>query len=320
MKIKLSREIKVALLVITAIGMLVWGMRYLQEKELFTTYRTYYAVFDDVAGLEKGAAVTISGLKIGTVDAIAFNDDKGRVKVTMALKDAFKFSESSNVIINGGLIGGSSIKIAPDFNNTKIAQSGFTFQGKSEGMMDIIKTAVSDKLEGMQTQIDTLMHNTNTLITNINDILDTKTKHNIRQSLAELRVTLAHFKQISAKTDALLTDNKLKLDNTLTNTEKITTDLSKITGNLSQTDFNKTVKELEATITSFKNIAQNIDKGEGSLGKLMRDTKMYDNLTGASKQLEALLEDMKLHPKRYVHFSLFGKRDKGYKTTEKTTK
>ena len=320
MKIKLSREIKVALLVVTAIGMMVWGMRYLQEKELFTSYRTYYAVFDDVAGLEKGAAVTISGLKIGTVDAITFNDDKGRVKVTMALKDAFKFSESSHVLINGGLIGGSTIKIAPDFTNTKIAQSGFTFQGKSEGMMDAIKSAVADKLEGMQTQIDTLMHNTNTLIVNINDVLDTKTKHNIKQSIAELNATLVHFKHISVKTDALLADNKLKLDNTIANTEKITNDLSKITNDLSQTDFNKTVKELEATITSFKNIAQNIDKGEGSLGKLMRDTKMYDNLTGASKQLEALLEDMKLHPKRYVHFSLFGKRDKGYKTTEKTTK
>jgi len=293
-------------------------MRYLQEKELFTKYRTYYAIFDDVAGLEKGAAVTISGLKIGTVDAIAFNDDRARVKVTMAVKDDFQFSETSAVVINGGIIGGSTMKIVPDFKNTKMAESGFTFQGKSEGMMDVLKNVVGEKLSGLETQVDTLMHNTNTLIVNINDVLDTKTKGNIKQSLAELKTTLIHFKHVAQKTDMLMADNKLKLDKTISNTEKITADLAKVTADLSETDFKVTMKNLEDTIASFKSLAKGLEKGEGSMGKLMKDTKMYDNLTGASKQLEELLKEMKLHPKRFVHFSLFGKKDKGYKDTENT--
>jgi phospholipid/cholesterol/gamma-HCH transport system substrate-binding protein len=316
MKFNLSKEIKVALLVITSIAIFVWGLRYLQEKELFTSYRTYYAVFDDVAGLEKGAAVTISGLKIGTVDAITFYDDKARVKVTMAVKGDFKFSETSEVVINGGLIGGSTMKIVPDFKNNIIAKSGFTFQGKSEGMMDALKEVVGEKLTGLESQIDTLMHNTNKMIVNINDILDTKTKGNIKQSLAELKATLVHFKHVAQKTDQLLADNKIKLDATISNTEKITKDLSKVTTDLSEADFKKTMKDLEDTIASFKGLAQGMERGEGSIGKLMKDTKMYDNLTGASKQLEELLKEMKLHPKRFVHFSLFGKKDKGYKTTE----
>jgi len=319
MKFNISKEVKVALLVISAIAIFVWGLRYLQEKELFTSYRTYYAVFDDVAGLEKGAAVTISGLKIGTVDAITFHDNKARVKVTMAVKGDFKFSETSEVVINGGFIGGSTMKIVPDFKNTKMAKSGFTFQGKSEGMMDALKEVVGEKLTGLESQIDTLMHNTNKMIVNINDILDDKTKGNIRQSLAELKITLMHFKHVAQKTDQLLADNKIKLDATLSNTEKITKDLSKVTADLSEADFKKTMKDLEDTIASFKSLAQGMENGEGSLGKLMKDTKMYDNLTGASKQLEELLEEMKLHPKRFVHFSLFGKKDKGYKTTEKAT-
>lgn len=320
MKLKISKEIKVALLVISAIAAFVWGLRYLQEKDLFTSYRTYYAIFDDVAGLEKGAAVTISGLKIGIVDAIGFNDDKGHVKVTMALKDAFQFSKTSNVVINGGLIGGSSIKIVPDFTNKNVAESGFTFKGKSEGMMDMIKDAVADKLTGLETQVDTLMHNTNTLLVNINDVLDEKTKGNIKQSLAELRATLVHFKHVAQKTDALLADNKLKLDETINNTSKITKDLAKVTGDLSEADFKKSMQDLEETIASFKSLAKGLEKGEGSMGKLMKDTKMYDNLTGASKQLEELLKEMKEHPKRFVHFSLFGKKDKGYKTDTTTQK
>ncbi len=320
MNLKPSKEIKVALLVISAIAVFVWGLRYLQEKDLFTSYRTYYAIFDDVAGLEKGAAVTISGLKIGTVDAIAFSDDKGHVKVTMALKDAFQFSKTSAVVINGGLIGGSTLKIVPDFTNKNIAESGFTFKGKSEGMMDMIKDVVADKLTGLETQVDTLMHNTNTLLVNINDVLDDKTKGNIKQSLAELRTTLVHFKHVAQKTDALLADNKVKLDETLSNTSKITKDLAKVTNGLSQADFKKSMQDLEETIASFKSLAKGLEKGEGSMGKLMKDTKMYDNLTGASKQLEELLKEMKEHPKRFVHFSLFGKKDKGYKTDTTTQK
>jgi phospholipid/cholesterol/gamma-HCH transport system substrate-binding protein len=319
MKFNLSKEVKVALLVITSIAIFVWGLRYLQEKELFTSYRTYYAVFDDVAGLEKGAAVTISGLKIGTVDAITFHDDKARVKVTMAVKGDFKFSETSEVVINGGLIGGSTMKIVPDFKNNTIAKSGFTFQGKSEGMMDALKEVVGEKLTGLESQIDTLMNNTNKMIVNINDILDEKTKGNIKQSLAELKSTLVHFKHVAQKTDQLLADNKIKLDATISNTEKITKDLSKVTTDLSEADFKKTMKDLEDTIASFRGLAKGMEKGEGSIGKLMKDTKMYDNLTGASKQLEELLKEMKLHPKRFVHFSLFGKKDKGYKTTENKT-
>ena len=109
-----------------------------------------------------------------------------------------------------------------------------------------------------------------------------------------------------------MANNEEKLNNTLTNVDKISSNLSKTTEDLANADLKKTITSLEATISNFKSISEKIENGEGSIGKLLKDEGLYNNIEGASLQLEQLLEDMKLNPKRYVHFSLFGKKPKQY--------
>ena len=116
--------------------------------------------------------------------------------------------------------------------------------------------------------------------------------------------------------NSLLADNKDKLSNTFTNLDTTTENFAKFSDSLAQIETGKMMKDLQATIGKFNEITQKIDNGEGSVGKLLNDEKLYDNLAGASKQLEQLLEDMKLNPKRYVHFSLFGKRPKPYEPSK----
>ena len=157
-----------------------------------------------------------------------------------------------------------------------------------------------------------MMVSADSVLTNINDVFDEKTKENLRGSIAQLNSTIASFKNTSNSLNTLISDNQEKLDNTLSNFDNISGNLSKITDSLAQANLSGTIKSLESTISNFDDVLTSIESGEGSIGKLLKDEGLYNNLEGASKQLEQLLQDMKLNPKRYVHFSLFGRKAKVY--------
>ena len=148
------------------------------------------------------------------------------------------------------------------------------------------------------------------LLKNLNDVFDVKTKDNIKLSIAELTTTIASFKSTSESLNGLVEDNKSAIGETISNFNQISEDLTKVSKSLSDSDLDSIILDLKSTISSFDSMLMSIENGEGSIGKLMKDDRMYVNLQGATKQLEQLLEDMKLNPKRYVHFSLFGKKEK----------
>ena len=150
------------------------------------------------------------------------------------------------------------------------------------------------------------------LLNNLNDVFDVQTKDNIKQSIAELSTTITSFKTTSESLNGLVEDNKSAIGQTLLNFNQISEDLTSVSKSLSESDLDSIMLDLKSTISSFDSLLKSIENGEGSIGKLMKDDRMYVNLQGATKQLEQLLEDMKLNPKRYVHFSLFGKKAKQY--------
>ena len=156
------------------------------------------------------------------------------------------------------------------------------------------------------------MISADSLLTNLNDIFDAQTKANLKSSFAQLNATITSFKSTSLSINEIVTDNKDKLSNTLTNVDNISNNLSKVTDSIAQAKLGKAIEDLRSAVANFDKMLSCIESGNGSIGKLMKDEKLYNNLEGASKQLEELLEDMKLNPKRYVHFSLFGKKAKRY--------
>ncbi len=306
--LKISREVKTALLVIAGIMLFIFGFNYLKGKNLLSSDRTYYAVYNNVEGLAPSTSVTINGLNVGSVQSIDFSDDMGKLLVTMNITKEFEFSKNSEAqLYEAGLIGGKSIAIVPKFDNAAIAESGAFLKGTVKAGFSEL---VNQKLTPLQEKMEIMMVSADSVLTNINDVFDAQTKANLRNSIAQLNTTIGSFKTMSASMNTLIDDNKQKLDNTLTNVDKISTDLSKMSSALAEIDVKKTIEDLQKTVNNFNDILASVENGEGSMGKLLKDEKLYNNLEGATKQLELLLEDMKLNPKRYVQFSLFGKKQK----------
>ncbi len=314
----LSREFKTGVVFIAALALFIWGYNYMKGKNLFDgNIPTYFAKYQNVQGLNSASKVTINGLQVGKVQNITFNTDpqkKGQLIVEFSMEADFEFSKNSEVkIYSDGLMGGKAIAIIPSYEGEK-AKSGDYLKGSIES--DIF-SSMGEKLNPLSAKLESVIVSADSLLVGFNDILDTPTRKHLKNSMLQLDQSMTSFKAISNNLNEMLEQNKETLAKTLTNAEQVTNEFSELTQNLNkeltEAEIAKTVKELQTTITNINSIVTNLDKGEGSLGKLLKDEKMYTNLTNASKELEELLHEMKEHPKRFVHFSLFGKKDKeGY--------
>lgn len=287
------------------------------SRSVLSNDRIFYAEYNDIGGLIPATKVTINGFKVGKVQDIQLQAS-GKSMVTIALENDFQFSKNSTVQLQeNGFIGGKSLAILIKRDGGAVAVSGDTLQTVIQpGMIDTFK----NQLTPLQDKVEKMLVSTDSLLTSVNEILNKDSRNNIKKSLEDLMTTISNFKKASGTFNSLLDGNKDKLDNTFTNLDNMASNMSTISDSLARLELNKTMKQMQGTINRFDNIIAGIENGEGSVGKLLRDEKLYDNLTGASLQMEQLLQDMKLNPKRYVHFSLFGKRPKPYSPPEEGEK
>jgi len=313
--LKLSREFKTGVVFIGALALFIWGYNFMKGRNLFDgNITTYFSEFHNVQGLNSASKVTINGLQVGKVQNITFNTDpnkKGKLLVEFSMEADFEFSNTSEAkIYSDGLMGGKALAIVPCYDGEK-AKSGDYLKGSIES--DIF-SSVSEKLNPLQSKIENMIVTADSLLVGLNDVIDERTRTNLKTSISEFNQSMANFKDITNSINEILEQNKESLEKTLTNASVVTKNFETLTetlnNELQEAQIAETVKELKTTIANINTIVANLDKGEGSLGKLLKDEKMYSNLTNASKELEDLLREMKEHPKRFVHFSLFGKKDK----------
>ena len=311
---KLSRELKTGIIVVLAIAIFIWGFSFIKGMDLLDDSRVFYAEYDNVQGLSPSAPVTINGLKVGIINEIYFHPvKKGRLIVKFSLKNNIQFSKNSIAqIYSPDFISGKSIKILTSYEGEN-AIKGDTLKGNVEAG---ILGALNDQIAPLQSKVESFIINTDSLISNFNQVFDKNTRANLKESIAKLNSTLSSFRSTSKSVDIMLTDNKEKFNDILDNASKTSKNLSDITDSLQNANLGATVAKLETTLNKFNNVLATIDKGEGSIGKLLKDEGLYNNLKGASKEMEELLREMKLNPKRFVHFSLFGKKPKPYKSVE----
>ncbi len=310
---KITRELKTGVVSIAIIAITIWGYNFMKGKNLFNAPpRTYFAEYDNVQGLNTASAVTINGLNVGKVVNIAFDEDpnkKGKLVVEFGVDNSFQFSKNSIAkIYSSSLMGGKSLAIVPSYEGEN-AVSGDFLKGMIESDMF---SSVSEKLNPLQAKLENVIVNADSLMLGLNQTLNTDTRKNLRQIVANLNTTVTNFRKSSASLDALLVENKDKLDASLANVTVVTDNFAKLSDSLVKVDLGQTIKKLQSTLSSFDAIIKGINDGEGSVGKLMKDDGLYTNLENASKEMEELLREMKLHPKRFVHFSLFGKKAKEY--------
>ena len=306
---KLTKEIKTAILVIVSIFLFIWGYNFLKGKDLFDSSTRVYVVYDNVAGLVNSAPVTLNGLAIGKVNSINIQPD-GKLLVEMQITTDFPIAKSSVAeIYDSGLVGGRQIAIKPNFQDKNFIKSGDYLTASSKlGLTD----ALAQQLEPLQYKVQKLLDNADVLFTNVNEILDEKTKQNLKNSIAELNKTLSEFSVASKNINEMIADNKSKINSTMTNFDKTAANFSKMSDSLAKANLGQTVKNLEKTLANVDKIMTDIEQGKGTMGKLMKDDAMYNNFTNTSKELELLLQDVRLNPTRYVNVSVFGKKNKPY--------
>jgi phospholipid/cholesterol/gamma-HCH transport system substrate-binding protein len=317
--LKYSREVKTAVLAIVAIVILLFGYSFLKGENLLAQNRIFYAEYDDVEGLSPSSEVTINGLKVGQVSSIEFKDNSGRLVVSFTVKNDFKFSKNSKVNIYGGsIIGGKSLAIVPNYDQkSEWAVSGDTLQGdKEEGIMEL----VNDKLTPLQNKLENTITSADSMLTAITEILDDSTMNNIRGTFKNLDATVSSFRVTADELQGIVKGNSSKIDRTFTNLDEMSTNFNKFSDTLSTMNIGKITSDLEKVIADFEGISNKLNSKEGTAGKLINDDAVYNNLDQATKQLEQLLQDIKLNPKRYVHFSVFGKKAGDYEEPEDSLK
>jgi|TARA_R100000322_G_scaffold170382_2_gene145516 phospholipid/cholesterol/gamma-HCH transport system substrate-binding protein len=316
--LKITREVKTAVLVLSAIALLIFGYYFLKGNNLLDGSRTFYAVYDDVEGLARSSKVTINGLQVGKVTDIQIIDSRGNLAITFTVENDFEFSKNSIArIYGGGIIGGKSLAIVPTYEQGQMAKDGDTLKSEiEEGLLEL----VNDRLTPLQKKIENVIVSVDSLVNGFNEILDPNTRQNLRNSFASLDRTMASLENTSGTLNGILTDNKPKLDRTFTNLDEMSYNFNSFSDSLAEVNLAGIVNDFEEIAADLKNVAAKANSTDGTVGKLLNDPKVYDNLDRATKQLEQLLQDVKLNPKRYVHISVFGKRNKDYKPPKDSLK
>lgn len=309
----MSKELKTGFIAVAIIVAFIWGFNFLKGEDIFKpNVRKFKVEYKNVGGLNEASIVTINGLKVGQVNDITFNktpEKRGMLIVEFTVDSDFEFSKNSIVkIYSPNPLSGSSLAIIPDYKG-EMAKSGDFLPGEMEqGLF----TSIGERLDPLQHKIENVLEKADTLFAGINKILNDETITGINNSVQNLSGIITDLRTTINNVNDLVQDNKSNLKETLENTKNITTNLSKVSDTLTTVNINNIVKKAENAVDNFNQLSERLNSNDGSLGKLMNDKKLYDNMAAATKELEQLLRDLKLNPKRYVHFSLFGKKPKPY--------
>jgi phospholipid/cholesterol/gamma-HCH transport system substrate-binding protein len=307
------KELKTGIVLIIIIVSFIWGFNFLKGHDVFQpNSRSYNVEYTNVGGLTEASLVTINGLKVGQVDDIDFNDSpekRGHLIVRFSLENDFEFSKNSVVkIYSPNPLSGSNLAIIPDYEGES-AVSGDFLKGQIESSLF---TSIGEKLDPIQAKLENVIVSADTLFQRINNVLDYKTSESIKRSVEGLELTIVDIRETLSSVNSMIDSTSVGLKETIENTKNITNNLSKVTDTLANSNIGEIMRKAEITLTTVNSLLDGMDKGKGTLGKLINDDAMYDNLTNVSKELENLLREMKLNPKRFVHFSLFGKRAKSF--------
>ena len=299
---KLSNEIKTAILVLSGILMFIVGFSYLKSNNIFSSDRTFFAIYDDIEGVSVGTPVTVSGFNVGSIQDISFYQNTMDILVKFRVENKVKFSKNSVAqIYETGLIGGKALAILP--NNGPLAQSGDTLRSSiAPGLTEL----VNDKLSPLQEKIESTFVSADSLLKNINNVLDVNSQNQIKESFSQLSDLAINLKESAENLNSIINSNEIKINDIVSNVDNFSSNFSSLSNSFS--DVEVIIGNLTKTSNNLNSIIDEISSGDGTFNQLIYDDSMIKSLNEASNNLNLLMEDLRLNPKRYVHFSLFGKK------------
>ncbi|MFS4415693.1 MlaD family protein [Maribacter sp. 2307ULW6-5] len=311
---KLSREIKTGIIVVGGILLFIMGFSYLKSSPLFDDSKILYAVYPDVGGLQAGTVVSINGFGVGKVSNIRFLDSKGNLVVTFSVNSDFSFSRNSTVeLYDTGIIGGKGLQIIPIFDNGAEAVSGDTLKTSTRpGLTELAQQELTPIIK----TFESVMTDADSVLINVNRVLDDETKLELQQAVKGLNELMGTLNGSALVLNRLMANNEQKLDSSMTHFEHLTANFAKLSDSLNNAGLGRTLASLESTIANVDQLMAKMERGEGTLGKLMNNEELYTNLSSASRELDLLLQDFRLNPKRYVNVSVFGKKQQEYELPE----
>lgn len=303
---KISKEIKTAILVLGSIALFVFGFSYLKGKDLFSKDNVFYTDFNYNA-LSPSAPVTIKGNKVGKVETITYNYETGKTRVAFSVDERFKFSKNSTVrLYELGIMGGNAITII-SANDKEYAQPNDVL--KSEVEQGLV-TSLTKNFSGLSTGLDGTLKKADTLLSGLNRLVEDDSEKGLKNAISELNSTMKSFKNLSYSLNKMMTDDASKLNEMLSSFSKTAESFKKLGDTLDKANLGETVAGLDKTLNNLNSVLSSIEAGKGTMGKLMKDEKLYNNFEAAAKELEELLQDIKLHPKRY--FRVLSKKEIPY--------
>eukprot|EP01136_Pigoraptor_vietnamica_P010214 Opistho-1_new@47597 len=327
---KISNETKVGALTAIAITMLVLGFNFLKGKTLFKTGNYLHAKYTDSKGIMVSNPVFVNGFQVGSVDDIENLDESlSSIVVTIKLKSNYNIPVNSVASIKENPLGPSSITITMG-NAKQYLNVGDTLVTASQ---DGLMGSLMNKLGPVGDQIKLTVQSLDSVLKNINTIFDPNTKNNLQQTIANINKTTASLVLSSASLQAMLNQQTGAVTQSMNNVASFTKNLSdnnekvtrmignveKTTDNLAKADIAGSVENLKTTIAGLNAVVAKLNSQDGSLGKLMNDKTLYNNLTNTVRSANILLDDLRVHPKRYVNVSVFGRKDKSIPLTAPLT-
>jgi phospholipid/cholesterol/gamma-HCH transport system substrate-binding protein len=319
MALKISREFKVGLFFVLAVAIIYWGVNFLKGNDVFASGTVYYAVYSNTEGLTKAKAVQINGYQVGLVDEIYFHPDRsGRLIVKMRMAEEYPLAKNTVARIHStGLLGEKSIQLMLGDPSTGMAQTGDTLRSDVEGSLT---EEVNRQVAPIKAKAERLLGSLDTAVTLITGFLNEETRNNFVKSFDNLRRTFENLENSSEVLNAYLVNNKDEFDalannlesisaNLNSNNENITmvlSNLASITDSLQRANVAATFKKVDDAVVGLNSVVSKVNSGEGSLGALVNDRELYNNLADASDALNRLLLDIKYNPNKYLNVSVFG--------------
>lgn len=313
---KIKNETKVGVLAAFAIALLIIGYNFLKGNSIFSNETVLYARYSRVDGLGVSKPVLINGFQIGRVDQLTLQPN-GTIVATLKIKGKYDIPKNTIARLEStDLLGGKAI-VMDLGNDRNYAQDGDTLNANVEkGLMETVQP-VQKKAEQIIAKMDSIL-------TSVNSILNPNFQKSVDKSFTSIASTLSSLEATSKKVDALVGSESSKLSSILSNVEQITvnfknngakidailSNLNSVTDKVAALNFKQTIDNANNAVADLQGMVSELKAGKGSLGKLLNDEEMYKNLTSASKNLDNLMIDLKANPKRYVHFSVFGGKNK----------